>query len=67
MNIEVIVRTVYGAPNIYPANHAAETLAQLAGTKTLSSRVLELARDLGHKIVDTTPAPSILDRFKEAA
>lgn len=67
MNIEVTVREVYGAPNIYPANDAAKVLAQIAGTKTLTPRVLELARDLGLKVVDVTQAPSILDRFKEAA
>jgi hypothetical protein len=67
MNIEVSVRSNYGAPAIYPENDAAKVLAQIAGTKTLCPRVLELARDLGLRVVDVTPAPSILDRFKEAA
>ena len=30
-------------------------------------RVLELGRDIGCTVVDVTPAPSVLDRFKEAA
>jgi hypothetical protein len=65
--IEVEVRTIYGAPVIYPVSNSAKVLAQIAGTKTLSQRNLELARDLGLRIVDVTPAPTILDRFKEVA
>jgi hypothetical protein len=67
MNIEVEVRSVYGVPTIYPSNETARVLAEIAGTKTLTPRVLELARDLGLKVVDKTQAPSILERFKEAA
>lgn len=64
MNIEVEVRSVYGVATIYPCNDSAKVLAQIAGTKTLTPRVLELARDLGLQVVDMTPGPSILERFK---
>lgn len=50
MKIEVEVRAVYGAQKIYPANDAARTLAQLAGTETLNARTLELAKKLGHSV-----------------
>ena len=45
--IQVFTRTVYGAINIYPANEAAETLASIAGTKTLSIEVIQRAKKLG--------------------
>lgn len=64
MNIEVEVKSNYGVHTIYPWNEAAKVLAQIAGTRTLTPRVLELARDLGLQVVDKTPSPSILDRFK---
>lgn len=52
MRIEVIVRSVYGAPKVYPHNEAAKTLAQLAGTETLTRRTLELAKQLGHTVYE---------------
>lgn len=45
--IQVFVRQVYGNALIYPANESARVLAQLTGTKTLTTAQLELARDLG--------------------
>lgn len=45
--IQVFTRTVYGTTMIYPANEAAEILAQIAGTKTLSQCDLSLAKKLG--------------------
>lgn len=50
MNILVRVKSVYGNTTIYPANEAAQTLADLAGTKTLTPRALRLARKLGHDV-----------------
>ncbi len=51
MLIEVFVRNVYGNPTIYPANDAARTIAELAGTKTLNNRQLSLAQSLGHVVL----------------
>lgn len=45
MLIQVFMRRVYGAPNIYPANDAAQALALLAGKKTLSHSDLQIARE----------------------
>jgi hypothetical protein len=45
--IEVSVRNVYGRPTIYPANGAAERLANISGTKTLSAKNLVDAAELG--------------------
>jgi hypothetical protein len=45
--IQVFTRSVYGATNIYPANEAAQVLAEIAGTKTLSPKVLANAKKLG--------------------
>jgi hypothetical protein len=67
MKIEVEVRAVYGTSKVYPINDAARVVAELAGTSTLTLRALDLARKLGHEIVDVTPAPAILERFKVAA
>ena len=67
MEIQVTVRQVYGVPTIYPANDAARVLARIAGTTTLKMTTLDLARELGMRVVDTTPAPAILAKFKEAA
>lgn len=50
MRLEVIVRNVYGQPKVYPHNDAAKTLAQLAGTDTLTKRTLDLAKQLGHTV-----------------
>ena len=43
MNLEVTIKTVYGLPKVYPANEAAQALADIAGTKTLELRVIKRA------------------------
>lgn len=48
--IEVTIKNVYGKATVYPANEAAEFLAAIAGTKTLSTAVLAYARRLGFDI-----------------
>jgi hypothetical protein len=58
MKIEVQVKSVYGKSLIYPANAAAEKLAALVGAKTLSLAQLQLARGLGHEVVEV-PAYSL--------
>lgn len=55
MKIEVEVRVVYGAPNIYPANHAAKLAAELVRKKTFSHGDLRLLRHLGHEVVEINP------------
>lgn len=50
ITIEVFTRSVYGAINVYPANKAAEQLAQVAGTKTLSHKALTLAEAMGMQV-----------------
>lgn len=54
MNIQVIVKSVYGKPAIYPHNDHAKVLAELIGKKTFNMRDLELARDLGHRIEEVS-------------
>lgn len=58
MEIKVQVKSVYGTSKIYPANAAAETLAQIAGTKTLSPAILQLAKQLGMVITEVS-APQL--------
>jgi uncharacterized protein (DUF697 family) len=43
------LKSVYGRDLIYPANEAAEIIAQLTGARTLNGRVLEMAEKLGFK------------------
>jgi len=50
--IKVKVKDVYGKTTIYPANEAAETLAAIAGTKTLTPATLELAEKLGLLVME---------------
>lgn len=55
--IKVQVRSVYGAPTIYPANDVAEHFAAIAGTKTLSRSVLQRAQLLGFKVTQIEAHP----------
>lgn len=48
--VEIKVKSVYGNTLIYPANEAAELIAKIAGTKTLSNQVLAYAEQLGFQI-----------------
>jgi hypothetical protein len=45
--IRIEIRNVYGNETIYPANDVAATFARIAGTKTLKTETLKLARSLG--------------------
>jgi hypothetical protein len=54
--IEIEVRTVYGNTTIYPVNKAANLLAEIAGTKTLTNKTLALAERMGFAIKEVTPA-----------
>lgn len=48
--VQIQIRSVYGAIKYYPANQAAELIAQIAGTKTLSAQAIKLAVQLGMQI-----------------
>lgn len=49
----VKIENVYGVQKIYPANEVAEFFAAIAGTKTLSSKVVTYAAKLGFKVCQT--------------
>lgn len=51
--VTIIVRakSVYGQSKIYPVNEAAKKLAAIAGTTTLTTQALRLAREMGCRIV----------------
>lgn len=55
--IQIQVRDVYGVPTVYPMNEQAKTLAQIAGTKTLTHRALALAENMGFSIEQIPVAP----------
>lgn len=48
--IQIEIKSVYGAIKYYPVNQAAQLIAQIAGTKTLSAQALKLAVQLGMQI-----------------
>jgi hypothetical protein len=62
MEVQVFVRSVYGNPVIYPSNPAAEALAAIAGTKTLSPAVLKHAEKLGCTVVQVSDPRLTLPR-----
>jgi hypothetical protein len=62
--IEVTVKTVYGNEMIYPENKAAHAFAAIAGTKTLSRRVLKIAQThLDYAIVEVHERSGIKASF----
>lgn len=48
--IEIEVKSVFGKTTIYPANEAAELLAKIAGTVTLTDKALALAEQMGFTV-----------------
>lgn len=54
--IHIEIRNVYGEPKAYPADAAARTFADIAGTKTLTRATLHLVQALGVQIVSTANA-----------
>ena len=46
--LEVKVKNVYGNTYYYPTCRDGETLAELAGTKTLTPAIMKLANRLGY-------------------
>lgn len=54
--VQVQVRSVYGNALIYPVNQAAQLIANIAGTRTLSRANLAAAQQLGFQIQEEAPA-----------
>ena len=60
----VQARTVYGVEKIYPINSAAQQLAEIAGTKTLSRRALDTAAEMGMCVRVQPVIPACGDSFR---
>ena len=52
MKFIVLAKSNYGATFYYPANEAAKVICRIAGTKTLTLRVLDILSELGEVEVD---------------
>lgn len=68
--IQLEIREVYGAPNIYPVCENAKRFASIAKTKTLSLQVLKEVWELGFRF-EFVAVPlayrHIPEQFKEQA
>ena len=53
--ITIEIKNNYGKQVFYPANAQAKTIANIAGTKTLSETVLSNCKTLGFEIVVKSP------------
>ena len=58
--IQVYLKSVYGRITVYPANEAAQTLANIAGTKTLATQTLKYAEQLG-MVIETVEAITLAE------
>jgi hypothetical protein len=54
----VHVKEVYGRTCVYPVSPAAQAIARLTGTKTLTLEALGIARELGFEVVED-PRPRL--------
>lgn len=50
MQIQVLVRTVFGNETVYPVCEKAKLFAKIAGTKTLCPTALSSIKALGYEI-----------------
>lgn len=50
MEILVVIKPQYGCVSYHPDNAQAKALAEIAGTKTLTPRVLKLAQGMGFEV-----------------
>lgn len=48
--IHVVIKDQYGCITYVPHNEMARAMAEIAGTKTLTPRVLKVAQGMGYKI-----------------
>lgn len=60
--ITVSIKSVYGVQTIYPVCERGQLFAQLAGTKTLTPRALELIEQLGFDVHVEAPTLKIGNR-----
>lgn len=51
MDIKVTIKNIYGVDKVFPADEKARLLAELAGTKTLTTSAIELIKKLGFKVL----------------
>lgn len=58
LTVLVSVRNVYGNDTVYPENDIAQTLAELAGHRTLTRRDLQLIRQLPNIDVEVASPPA---------
>jgi hypothetical protein len=56
---QVEIKQVYGVNTVYPLNDKARLIARLAGTKTLTTEAINIARDLGFTFEVIQPTLSI--------
>lgn len=60
-NIKVRVETHYGRETIYPVCEKARSFAGIAGTVTLTPKVLRLIKDLGYEIEVEAPKITVIE------
>lgn len=58
MEIKIEARSVYGTTSFYPANDAAQAIAEIAGTKTLTLHALKAASKLPGATISLTNSAS---------
>jgi hypothetical protein len=59
MIAQIEVKEVYGNKTIYPVNEQARLLARIAGTKTLTTSTVSLAKELGFHFEIVQPTITI--------
>lgn len=59
MELVVKITKNFGVEAIYPVNQTAKTFAEIAGTKTLSRRLIDQAKSLGYSITVQQPVASL--------
>jgi hypothetical protein len=50
MQIDVTIKTIYGAERIYPACNQARLFCEIAGTHTLTRLVIARIKQLGYTV-----------------
>lgn len=60
MKIQVEIKNIYGRETIYPMCDKAKTFASLVGQKTLTTRDINLIKQLGYSVEVTHSQPKEL-------
>jgi hypothetical protein len=55
MKITVRIKTVYGTETIYPVCENAKRFTEIAGTKTITRRTVDIIRAMGIPVVIESP------------